>query len=83
MDLEAKKAEILLKGQNLEQYIGKLQNELGAAQQEMLRLQGELRCIEGLAAPPEPPKDPTANPVPPAQPDPSRTLGDGQEGSDA
>ena len=57
MDLEAKKAEILLKGQNLEQYIGKLQNELGAAQQEMLRLQGELRCIEGLMAP-------APNPVP-------------------
>ena len=57
MDLEAKKAEILLKGQNLEQYIGKLQNELGAAQQELLKLQGELRRVESLMAP-------APNPVP-------------------
>ena len=60
MDLEAKKAEIILKGQQVEQYLGKLQQELSGAQQELLRLQGELRCVESLLAPPAGPAPETS-----------------------
>lgn len=48
--IESLKAQIILKGQQLEQSIVKAQQELAGLQQELLRVQGEYRLIEQLAA---------------------------------